>query len=140
MIPLAGFKTLLSGVQSGDLPRGKSLPELMGIVASQYWQDRKELGQEQRSTGESGLVAYSYTDPFFEETEIEEEPEPMEMPSGTALFPYMTGPERNYYTRTGRIPPGALSKWRKKNQPMSIQATKKAPSEFETWMASKYGG
>ena len=61
MIPLAGYQTLLAGVQGGYLPRGKSLKELMGIALGQFEQDKQEFAQEQRATGEAGEVSYAYT-------------------------------------------------------------------------------
>jgi hypothetical protein len=117
VIPLAGYQTLLAGVQGGYLPRGKSLKELMGIALGQFEQDKQEFAQEQRATGEAGEVSYAYTDPFFEETDIEEEEE---APAAAPMSPLMGF----------KAPPNF----------MNLTKSPKAPSEFETWMATKYGG
>ena len=127
MIPLAGYQTLLAGVQGGYLPRGKSLKELMGIALGQFEQDKQEFAQEQRATGEAGEVSYAYTDPFFEETDIEEEA-PVQAPqSPIAMMKGMSMAERKAFAQSGyKVLPN--------------QSTNQAPSEFETWMATKYGG
>jgi len=100
VIPLVGFKTLLSGVQSGALPRGKSLNELMGIALQQFEQDRKEFAQEYGGAAEEAPMSRVYGDPLFEE---------------------------------GDDSKAAVN-------PLGMQLGDSAPSEFETWMASKYGG
>ena len=124
MIPLAGYQTLLAGVQGGYLPRGKSLKELMGIALGQFEQDKQEFAQEQRATGEAGEVTYAYTDPFFEETDIEEEEETAAAQPGFApRLPGMRGIMAQFNAAGLGAPP-----------------TDNAPSEFETWMATKYGG
>ena len=128
MIPLAGYQTLLAGVQGGYLPRGKSLKELMGIALSQFEQDKQAFAQEQRAGGEAGEVSYSYQDPFMEETDIEEEEAPVQAPqSKNALMRGMTQNERTAFAQSGyQVLPNGF--------------TNQAPSEFETWMATKYGG
>lgn len=124
MIPLAGYQTLLAGVQGGYLPRGKSLKELMGIALGQFEQDKQEFAQEQRATGEAGEVSYAYTDPFFEETDIEEEEETAaDQPGFAPRLPGMRGIMAQFNAAGLGAPP-----------------TDNAPSEFETWMATKYGG
>ena len=124
MIPLAGYQTLLAGVQGGYLPRGKSLKELMGIALGQFEQDKQAFAQEQRATGEAGEVSYAYTDPFFEETDIEEEEETaVDQPSFAPRLPGMRGIMAQFNAAGLGAPP-----------------TDNAPSEFETWMATKYGG
>ena len=128
MIPLAGYQTLLAGVQGGYLPRGKSLKELMGIALGQFEQDKQEFAQEQRATGEAGEVTYAYTDPFFEETDIEEEEAPAQaLKNPIAMMKGMSLAERNAFAQSGyKVLPN--------------QSSNQAPSEFETWMATKYGG
>ena len=131
MIPMSAYSTLLAGVQSGDLPRGKSLKELMGIALQQFQQDKEAFAQEQRATGEAGEVTYAYTDPFFEETNLEEEA-PAAAPS---KFGSLTG------FMGGNSP--FLQNLMKDRGPMyglGTPPTDQAPSEFETWMATKYGG
>jgi len=128
VIPLAGYQTLLAGVQGGYLPRGKSLKELMGIALGQFEQDKQEFAQEQRATGEAGEVTYAYTDPFFEETDIEEEEAPAQaLKNPIAMMKGMSLAERNAFAQSGyKVLPN--------------QSSNQAPSEFETWMATKYGG
>jgi len=124
VIPLAGYQTLLAGVQGGYLPRGKSLKELMGIALGQFEQDKQEFAQEQRATGEAGEVSYAYTDPFFEETDIEDEEEmAVDQPGFAPRLPGMRGIMAQFNAAGLGAPP-----------------TDNAPSEFETWMATKYGG
>ena len=121
---MSAYSTLLAGVQSGDLPRGKSLKELMGIALQQFQQDKQEFAQEQRATGEAGEVSYAYTDPFFEETDIEEEEETaVDQPGLAPRLPGMRGIMAQFNAAGLGAPP-----------------TDNAPSEFETWMATKYGG
>jgi len=92
VIPLAGYQTLLAGVQGGYLPRGKSLKELMGIALSQFEQDKQDFAQEQRAGGEAGEVSYAYTDPYFEETDIEgAEEEAAAQPGFAPRLPGMRG-------------------------------------------------
>ena len=132
MIPLAGYQTLLAGVQGGYLPRVKSLKELMGIALGQFEQDKEAFAQEQRATGEAGELSYAYTDPFFEETNLEEEEAPAAAPK---KFGSITG------FMGGNIP--FLTKLMQSRGPMyglGTPPTDQAPSEFETWMATKYGG
>jgi len=132
VIPMSAYSTLLAGVQSGDLPRGKSLMELMGIALQQFQQDKEAFAQEQRATGEAGEVSYSYQDPFFEETNLEEEEAPAAAPN---KFGSITG------FMGGNIP--FLTKLMQSRGPMyglGTPPTDQAPSEFETWMATKYGG
>ena len=127
MIPMSAYSTLLAGVQSGDLPRGKSLKELMSISLQQFEQDKKAFAQEKRAGGGAGEVSYSYQDPFFEETNLEEEAAPAQAPkSPTALMLGMSMAERNAFFKSGFQNPN--------------QSSNQAPSEFETWMATKYGG
>jgi hypothetical protein len=131
VIPMSAYSTLLAGVQSGDLPRGKSLKELMGIALQQFKQDKEAFAQEQRAGGEAGEVSYSYQDPFFEETNLEEEA-PAAAPN---KFGSITG------FMGGNIP--FLTKLMQSRGPMyglGTPPTDQAPSEFETWMATKYGG
>jgi len=128
---MSAYSTLLAGVQSGDLPRGKSLKELMGIALQQFEQDKQAFAQEQRAGGEAGEVSYSYQDPFFEETNLEEEA-PAAPPK---KFGSITG------FMGGNIP--FLTKLMQSRGPMyglGTPPTDQAPSEFETWMATKYGG
>ena len=129
---MSAYSTLLAGVQSGDLPRGKSLKELMGIALQQFQQDKEAFAQEQRAGGEAGEVSYSYQDPFFEETNLEEEEAPAAPPK---KFGSITG------FMGGNIP--FLTKLMQSRGPMyglGTPPTDQAPSEFETWMATKYGG
>ena len=123
MIPMSAYSTLLAGVQSGDLPRGKSLKELMGIALQQFEQDKQAFAQEQRAGGEAGEVSYSYQDPFFEETNLEEEEAAADPPSFAPRLPGMRGIMAQFNAAGLGAPP-----------------TDQAPSEFETWMATKYGG
>jgi hypothetical protein len=129
VIPLAGYQTLLAGVQGGYLPRGKSLKELMGIALGQFEQDKQAFAQEQRATGEAGEVSYAYTDPFFEETDIEEAP--AEIRQYGSLMGFISGNSPFLQNlMQGRGPMYGLG----------APPTDNAPSEFETWMATKYGG
>jgi hypothetical protein len=124
VIPMSAYSTLLAGVQSGDLPRGKSLKELMGIALQQFQQDKEAFAQEQRAGGEAGEVSYSYQDPFFEETNLEEE-----APAAAPMSPLMGF--------KGMAPPNFMNLTKSR---MGTPPTDQAPSEFETWMATKYGG
>ena len=124
MIPMSAYSTLLAGVQSGDLPRGKSLKELMSISLQQFEQDKKAFAQEKRAAGGAGEVSYSYQDPFFEETDIEDEEETAaDQPGFAPRLPGMRGIMAQFNAAGLGAPP-----------------TDNAPSEFETWMATKYGG
>jgi hypothetical protein len=123
MIPMSAYSTLLAGVQSGDLPRGKSLKELMSISLQQFEQDKKAFAQEKRAGGGAGEVSYSYQDPFFEETNLEEEETAADQPGFAPRLPGMRGIMAQFNAAGLGAPP-----------------TDNAPSEFETWMATKYGG
>jgi hypothetical protein len=128
VIPMSAYSTLLAGVQSGDLPRGKSLIELMGIALQQFKQDKQEFA---RAGGEAGEVSYSYQDPFFEETNLEEEA-PAAAPNKFGSITGFMGGNSPFLQN--------LMKGRGPMYGLGTQPTDQAPSEFETWMATKYGG
>jgi len=132
VIPMSAYSTLLAGVQSGDLPRGKSLKELMGIALQQYKQDQEAFAQDQRASGAAGEVTYSYQDPFFEETNLEEEA-PAAAP--TKRFGSVLGLLRGNNPLIQNMMTGSGPMYG-----LGTQPTDQAPSEFETWMATKYGG
>jgi len=132
VIPMSAYSTLLAGVQGGDLPRGKSLKELMGIALQQYKQDQEAFAQEQRATGEAGEVSYSYQDPFFEATNLEEEEAPAATPNKFGSLMGFMGGNSPFLQN--------LMKDRGPMYGLGAPPTDNAPSEFETWMATKYGG